>query len=82
MALKDEILGKIIQRCAEIFKVDPATINADTKFTEDLKAKSVNLVQIIAILEDGYDVQINFMDFRRRKTLGEAADFVAQLRGG
>jgi acyl carrier protein len=49
---------------------------------EDLKAKSVNLVQIIAILEDAYDVQINFMEFRRKKTLGEAAEFVAQLCGG
>ncbi len=82
MELKEEILGKIINRAAEIFKVDPATINANTKFVEDLKAKSVNLVQIIAILEDTYDVQINFMDFRKRQTLGEAAQFVAQLLGG
>ena len=82
MELKDEILEKIIQRAAEIFKQDPATLNANTKFVEDLKAKSVNLVQIIAILEDAYDVQINFMEFRRKKTLGEAAEFVAQLFGG
>ena len=82
MALKDEILGKIIQRAAEIFKQDPGTLNASTKFVEDLKAKSVNLVQIIAILEDSYDVQINFMEFRRKKSLGEAAEFVAQLCGG
>jgi acyl carrier protein len=82
VGLKDEILEKIIQRAAEIFKQDPGTLNAGTKFVEDLKAKSVNLVQIIAILEDAYDVQINFMEFRRKKTLGEAAEFVAQLCGG
>jgi acyl carrier protein len=82
MELKEEILGKIIARAAEVFKVDPATLSANTRFVEDLKAKSVNLVQIIAILEDTYDVQINFMDFRKRPTLGEAAQFVAQLCGG
>jgi acyl carrier protein len=82
MALKDEILGKIIQRAAEVFKKDPSELSANTSFVEDLKAKSVNLVQIIAILEDAYDVQINFMEFRRKKTLGEAAEFVAQLCGG
>lgn len=82
MELKEEILGKIITRAAEIFNLDAATLNANTKFVEDLKAKSVNLVQIIAILEDAYDVQINFMDFRKRPTLGEAAEFVAQLCGG
>jgi acyl carrier protein len=82
MGLRDEILEKIIQRAAEVFKKDPGELSAGTRFVEDLKAKSVNFVQIIAILEDAFDVQINFMEFRRKKTLGEAAEFVAQLCGG
>lgn len=82
MGLRDEILEKIIQRAAEVFKKDPGELSADTRFVEDLKAKSVNIVQIIAILEDAFDVQINFMELRRKKTLGEAADFIAQLCGG
>jgi acyl carrier protein len=82
VGLRDEILEKIIQRAAEVFKKDRGELSADTRFVEDLKAKSVNFVQIIAILEDAFDVQINFMEFRRKKTLGEAAEFVAQLCGG
>ena len=82
MALKDEILEKIIERTAQVFKKDPGELSADTRFVEDLKAKSVNYVQITAILEDAFDVQINFMQFRRKKTLGEAAEFVTQLCGG
>jgi acyl carrier protein len=82
MELKDEILDKVIQRTAQVFKRDPEELSADTRFIEDLKAKSANIVQIIAILEDAFDVQINFMEFRRKKTLGEAAVFVAQLCGG
>jgi len=82
MELRDEILEKIIQRAAEVFKKDPGELSADTSFLGALKAKSVNFVQIVAILEDAFDVQINFMEFRRKKTLGEAAEFVAQLCGG
>jgi acyl carrier protein len=82
MELRDQILEKIIQRAAEVFKKDPGELSADTNFVVDLKAKSVNFVQIIAILEDAFDVSINFMEFRRKKTLGEAAQFVAQLCGG
>jgi acyl carrier protein len=82
MGLKEEVLEKIIQRAAVVFKKDPDELNADIKWVEDLKAKSVNYVQVIAILEDTFDVQINFMEFRRKKTLGEAAEFVAQLCGG
>jgi len=82
MELKDEILEKIIQRASEVFKKDPSELNADTRWVEDLKAKSVNIVQVIAVLEDTYDVEMNFMEFRRKKTLGEAAEFIAQLCGG
>jgi acyl carrier protein len=82
MELKDQILEKIIQRAAVLFKKDPGELSAGTRFVEDLKVKSVNLVQIIAILEEAFDVQINFMEFRRKKTLGEAAELVAKVCGG
>ena len=82
MGLKEEILEKIIQRAAVLFKKNPGELSPDTKWVEDLKAKSVNYVQVIAVLEAEFDVQINFMEFRRKKTLGEAAEFVAQLCGG
>jgi acyl carrier protein len=81
METKDEILEKIIQRAAELFKKSPSELTAETRFVEDLKAKSVNYVQIIAVLEDALDVEITFMEFRRKKTLGEAAEFVAGLLG-
>ncbi len=81
MAIRDQILARIIQRTSEVFKKSPAELNADTDFAADLKAKSVNYVQIIAVLENEFDVEITFMQFRRKRTLGEAADFVAQLCG-
>ena len=81
MELYDEILEAIIKRASEIFKKDPSELNAETNYKEDLNAKSVNIVQIIAVLEDEYDVEINFMEFRRKKTFGESAEFVAELCG-
>jgi acyl carrier protein len=79
MATNDEILEKIIERAAALFKVEASSYNAETRFVEDLKAKSVNYVQIISILEEDYDIQIPFMEFRRKKTFGEAAEFVAAI---
>jgi acyl carrier protein len=60
-----------VLRCSS--KKDPGELSPDTRWVEDLKAKSVNYVQVIAVLEAEFDVQINFMEFRRKKTLGEAA---------
>lgn len=79
MGLRDNILDMIIDRASKIFRTDPYQLNGCTLFIEDLHIKSVNYVQIIATLEDRLDVEINFMAFRKRKTFGEAADFVAEL---
>jgi acyl carrier protein len=81
MELKEQILEKMVQRTAEIFKKTPEELNGETRFVDDLKAKSVNYVQIITIIMDAFDVEIPFMEFRRKKTLGEAAEYVAHLLG-
>jgi acyl carrier protein len=72
-------MAKILERTAVVFKKDPGELNADTKFIEDLKAKSVSMVQIITVLESEYDVQITYMEARRQKTIGELADYIAGL---
>jgi acyl carrier protein len=82
MDLKDEILQKIIKRSAELFKKNPEELSESTNFETDLKAKSVNIVQILTVLEAEYDVEITYMDFKRKKTIGEAADFVSKLIEG
>lgn len=79
MELRDEIMEMIINKAASLFGKDASSLNENTNFTDDLGAKSVNLVQIIAVLEEEYDVAISFMEFRRAKTIGEAADYVASL---
>lgn len=50
-----------------------------TELIADLGAKSVNLVRIIAALEDEFDLEIPFMEFRRKKSIGEAIDYIVQL---
>jgi acyl carrier protein len=80
MSMSEEVLPKIIERAAVLFKQDAGTFSSETRFIEDLGAKSVNYVQIISILEEEFDIQIPFMEFRRKKTFGEAAEYVASLR--
>jgi acyl carrier protein len=81
MELREEILQKLIERTAKVFKVDPSELQEDTNYFDDLKAKSVNMVQIITVMEDVYDVQLNYMQLRRQKTIGEVADFIAEACG-
>ena len=81
MGLKDEILEKLIARTAVVFKKDPSELKPETNFIDDLKAKSVNMVQIITVMEDAFDVEITYMEARRKKTIGELAGYIAELCG-
>ncbi len=79
MELKDQILERIVERAALLFKKEAAELGENTKFSEDLNAKSMNYSQIVIQLEDDFGVEIAYMEFTRRKTLGEAAEYVAEL---
>lgn len=76
--MREEVLEKIIGRAASLFGMDEDMITQDTTFAE-CNAKSAHISQITTYLEDEYDMEIPFMNFRRQKTFGEAADFVADL---
>lgn len=79
MGLREEIKEKLIERAAPLFGKEAEEITEEMKFVEDLKAKSVHFSQITTYLEDEFDVEIPYMKFRRKKTLGEAIDYVLEL---
>lgn len=76
--MRENVLAKIIEKGSKIWVVDPATLNGDTLFA-DMKAKSVHYSQLTTFLEDEFDVEVPYMNFKRCKTLGEAADYVTEL---
>ena len=79
MSIRDEAVQKIIERCSVLFDKAPEEITEQTRFIEDLGARSGNVSQMTNFLEDEFDVEISFMEFRRRPTVGEAADYVVEL---
>lgn len=81
METRSEILACMIERLTQILGVDAATLSENTPFA-DLNMKSVNYSQLTTTLEDNCDVEVPYMDFKRRATLGEAADYIVQLING
>jgi acyl carrier protein len=74
-----QIDQKIIERVCEIFGKQESDVGEDTRFVEDLGAKSGDLTQITTFLEDEFEIEIPFMEFRRKATIGDAAEFVLSL---
>ena len=70
----------VFQTVARVFRKDVSMLSRDTRFIEDLKAKSVNIVEIIAELQNGLEIEISMAKLRRKQTIGEVIDFVVSLK--
>lgn len=79
MTTRDLAEERIVELCAKVLGAEPGTISATTAFEADLGAKSGNLTMIITQLEDEFDVEIPYLDFKRAATVGAAAEVIAGL---
>ena len=77
MALtREEVLARIRTHLSEELGIDAATIEEQSRFKEDLEADSLDLVELVMELEDGYGIRMGEDQAERIKTVGQAVDFV------
>jgi acyl carrier protein len=74
---RDEVLERIRGHLAVELKIDPARIQEDTRFKEDLEADSLDLMELVMELEDSYGIRIPDEEAIKILTVGQAADYVA-----
>jgi len=74
----EERVKKII---AEQFGVDPRELRDDMTFAEDLMAESIDIVELIAALEEEFGVEIPEEEAQKNKTIGEAIEYMKKKLG-
>jgi acyl carrier protein len=74
---REEVLERIREHLATELEIDPARIEPETRFKEDLEADSLDLVELVVELEDRYGIRIPDEQAARILTVGQAADYVA-----
>ena len=82
MKIEDRIAEGVMKAVARIFRKDVSELTLNTRFVEDLRAKSVNIVELIAVLQNEFQIEIPMMKARRQKTIGESISFIITLRKG
>lgn len=80
MKFEEKVSQLVFQTVARIFRKDVGMLSRDTRFIEDLQAKSINIVEIIAELQNELEIEISMAKLRRKQTIGEVIDFVVSLK--
>jgi acyl carrier protein len=78
---RDEVLSLIQEHLGDELERDPGTIEATTRFKEDLEADSLDLYTLVQELEDTYGVAISDEQAAKIVTVGQAVDFVLSHAG-
>jgi len=61
---------------ADTLKVDKEKVTPEASFADDLKADSLDLVELIMAFEDEYGVEIPDEDAQKIRTVGNALEYV------
>ncbi|HMJ39852.1 MAG TPA: acyl carrier protein [Verrucomicrobiae bacterium] len=63
---------------AEILGIEPEQVQLEKSFAKDLAADSLDLVELIAAVEDKYDVELPEAELEQMKVIGDLWTFLEQ----
>jgi acyl carrier protein len=73
---REEVFRKIRAHLSDELGIEASAIEETSRFKEDLEADSLDLVELVMELEDGYGIRMPEDEAERIKTVGQAIDFV------
>ncbi len=76
--MREAIMELMAASISDMTGVPFSEITEHTLFS-DLGMKSVNYSQLMVELENEYEAELSYMEFHRKKTIGEAVSYVEEL---
>jgi acyl carrier protein len=73
--------SELQELAAEILGVDAEQVQLGVSFARDLAADSLDLVELIAAVEDKYDVELPEEELERMKNVGDLWVFLEEKAG-
>lgn len=72
MAIKDRVYELILDH----LDVDSDTLKPDAKFIDDLGISSMDLWELVLVMEDEFDLEVPDEDLEKIVTIQDAIDFI------
>ena len=73
----DEAFEKFKECAVEVLQVPADQITRDARFSEDLDADSLDLVELVMALEETFDVSVEETELEGIETIGQAFDLIS-----
>ena len=70
------VFERVCELIVEQLDVEAEEITPDSRLTEDLRADSVDVMSVVFALESEYDVQFDFDNLEKIKTVGDAVAYI------
>lgn len=77
MAVKEKVIALILEH----LDVDQAAVVPEAKFIDDLGVSSMDLWELVLVMEDVFDLEVPDEDLEKIITIQNAIDFIEQHAG-
>jgi len=79
---REEIESKLREMVAGLFGVEGSDLEYESRMIEDLQADSLDVVELIMMIEDEFDIQIKDEEAEKAVTFGLVVDLVDKSING
>ena len=73
---REDIIAKVNEMLAEEFEVEQSSLLPDAKLKETLNLDSLSFVDLIALIQQTYDINIPVEDLPKVKTFNDLYDYI------
>jgi acyl carrier protein len=75
----DEVFAKVRKVVSEVFKVEESQISLTTKFMDDLKAESLDIITLLMEFEETFDKRIPDEDAEKLLSVQDAVKYIMAM---
>jgi acyl carrier protein len=75
---KNEVYQRVVQVVCEVLGIEPDIVQPESHFVFDLGAESTDSIRLVEAFEREFQIEMDEDAALKVKTVGAAADFIAQ----
>ena len=75
-----ELFNKVAEVVAEQLEIEVNSIKPESKFTEDLGADSLDVVEMIMALEEKFEIEIPDSDAEKIQTVQDVVNYIEKAK--